>query len=65
LATGETPKDGTVVYNTTDDLDGPGIYVWVTDKWVSLASAAASLGAKTVTGGWLKLKIRLLTRLKI
>ncbi|GHT87916.1 hypothetical protein FACS189474_1980 [Bacteroidia bacterium] len=41
LATDETPKNGTVVYNTSDKLDGQGIYVWTDTKWLKVNASAA------------------------
>jgi hypothetical protein len=50
LATGQTPKAGTMVYNTSTSLDGAGVYYWATTAWVKLSSGAGAKGDKGDTG---------------
>ncbi|MDR2622264.1 MAG: hypothetical protein LBC48_06740, partial [Dysgonamonadaceae bacterium] len=36
------PINGMQVYNTTATLDGVGVYVWMTDKWVKTATGSVT-----------------------
>jgi hypothetical protein len=49
---GNTPKDGTLVYNTNSSLtSGTGLYYWVTDKWVKLGGGGGGEATElNVTG---------------
>ncbi|GHT39764.1 hypothetical protein FACS189437_04080 [Bacteroidia bacterium] len=42
LASGKTPKQGTMIYNTGTALDGAGVYYWATTAWVKLSSGTAT-----------------------
>ncbi|GHT47267.1 hypothetical protein FACS189440_07250 [Bacteroidia bacterium] len=50
LATGNTPKPGTMVYNTGSALDGAGVYYWATNAWAKLSSGVGPAGPKGDTG---------------
>ncbi|GHT47307.1 hypothetical protein FACS189440_07420 [Bacteroidia bacterium] len=49
LATGNTPKPGTMVYNTGSALDGAGVYYWATNAWAKLSSGNAGTATKLAT----------------
>jgi hypothetical protein len=42
---GANPKDGTLVYNTNSSF-GAGLYYWVSNKWVKLASQELNVTAE-------------------
>jgi hypothetical protein len=39
---GEAPVNGMLVYHTGSTLEGAGVYVWMTDKWVKTSTAAST-----------------------
>ncbi|GHS97654.1 hypothetical protein FACS189421_04830 [Bacteroidia bacterium] len=49
LATGNTPKPGTMVYNTGSALDGAGVYYWATNAWAKLSSGNADTATMLAT----------------
>jgi hypothetical protein len=50
LATGKTPKPGTMIYNTGTSLGGAGVYYWATNAWVKLSTGAGlTLGTTATT----------------
>jgi hypothetical protein len=46
---GVPPVNGMLVYHTGSTLEGAGVYVWMTDKWVK-ASSAGSVASSAYTG---------------
>jgi hypothetical protein len=49
LVTGKTPKPGTMIYNTSANLDGAGVYYWATTAWAKLSSGNADTATKLAT----------------
>jgi hypothetical protein len=49
LVTGQTPKPGTMIYNTSANLNGAGVYYWATTAWAKLSSGNADTATKLAT----------------